>query len=77
MRVRVRLYGGLVRFIEDRKEIVEVELPAQSCLGDLLSVLRIPREEVWMVVRHGRIVREDEVLSDGDEVSLFDPVEGG
>lgn len=77
MQVRAKIYGNLVRFVEGRKEMVTVEVPDGASLGDLLRVLGIPREEVWMVLRRDRIIREEEVLMNGDELSLFDPVLGG
>lgn len=77
MRVQARIYGDLVRFIEGQKEVVTVELEEGASLSDLLRVLGIPAEEVWMASRRNQIIKGEDVLADGDEVSLFDPVLGG
>ncbi len=77
MRVQAKIYGDLLRFIEGQREVVTVELREGASLSDLLRVLGIPAEEVWMALRRNQIMKEEDVLVDGDEVSLFDPVLGG
>ncbi|MBE3519396.1 MAG: MoaD/ThiS family protein [Firmicutes bacterium] len=77
MMVKAKIYGDLVRFIEGQKEVVTVQLREGAVLSDLLRALGIPADEVWMASRRNQIIREEDVLMDGDEVSLFDPVLGG
>lgn len=77
MRVQAKIYGDLIRFVEGQREVVTVQLREGASLSDLLRVLGIPAEEVWMASRRNQIIREEDILEDGDEVSLFDPVLGG
>ncbi|HHY35960.1 MAG TPA: MoaD/ThiS family protein [Firmicutes bacterium] len=77
LRVQAKIYGDLIRFVEGQREVVTVQLREGASLSDLLRVLGIPAEEVWMASRRNQIIREEDILEDGDEVSLFDPVLGG
>jgi len=46
------------------------------CVGELLKKLGLLVEE-YIVVVNGRVVTEDYVLRDGDEVKLYPVVSGG
>jgi sulfur-carrier protein len=58
-------------------EAFAVELPKGSTIGQLVTQLKLPEEEVKLVFVNG-IVREwDYVLVAGDELGIFPPVGGG
>ena len=58
-------------------ESMPVELPEGATVGQLLSHLHLPADQVKVVFVNG-IVRETEhVLGDGDEAGVFPPVGGG
>ena len=61
-----------VVFLRD-KRTVEVEAKNVSDIFPKLSILR----EQYVVIKNGRIVCEDESLSDGDTVELFTVASGG
>ncbi len=79
MEVRVKLFATLRdRFPElGIGEAMKVEMPKGATVGDLVSKLGLPPEEVKLVYVNGRLRGWDHALSDGDEVGIFPPVGGG
>jgi sulfur carrier protein ThiS len=61
-----------VVFLRD-KRTVEVEAKNVSEIFPKLSILR----EQYVVIKNGRIVCEDEPLSEGDTLELFTVASGG
>jgi sulfur carrier protein ThiS len=61
-----------VVFLRD-KRTVEVEAKNVSDIFPKLSILR----EQYVVIKNGRIVCEDEPLSEGDTLELFTVASGG
>lgn len=85
MTVTVRLYANLPEKLAQRGAgqtiragaKLDLELPSASRLVDLLSQLRLEREEVPTAFVNGRQRDLDHVLEPGDEVGLFPPIAGG
>lgn len=77
--VQVKPFATLRRHFADIEvgEAVLVELPDEATVGDLLSELDVPREQVKIVFVNGTVQKQDYSLSDGDEIGLFPPVGGG
>lgn len=67
MPVKVRVLGGATRELEYREGLRVI---------DVLKAMGLLSNE-YVVVRNGRVVAEDEVLEDGDELVLFPVVSGG
>lgn len=61
-----------VVFLRDKKS---VEIDAQN-VSEIFSKLSILREQ-YVVIKNGKIVCEDELLSDGDTLELFTVASGG
>lgn len=82
MSVEVRLFNSLTGYSENGLAPVRVKMPAGSTLGDVLRMLRIPGEKVYLALRNGRDVtaslrggiNEDAVLDEGDVLALSGPV---
>lgn len=88
MKVKVRLFATLARDLPESvrvhypKEIyagapLEIELPEQSTLADLISVLNLPQDQVRVTFVNGRARPLDYGLTAGDEVGIFPPIGGG
>lgn len=77
MKVLVRTYGNLRRYLPDHQQGAPVEVEDSVTVGALLAALGIPESEAWRVSRNGGLVDLDEMLFDGDQVSVFAPVGGG
>ncbi len=54
-----------------------MELAVGSKVIDLIYATGIPWEEIGLVAVNGQQASDDTVLSDGDEVMLVAPIEGG
>lgn len=53
------------------------EVPAGSTVGGVLASLPIPQGEVYTFFVNGRHTERDQVLEEGDVVSVFPAVGGG
>lgn len=76
----MKLYaGGLLDFyLPGHRNRVEVNLEGPTRLYEILIRLGIPPGEVQLVVLNGDLVELDEItVSDGDEVKLYPPINGG
>ena len=79
MHVTVKLFATLVRFKDGSRAAkpVDVELPEDSIVQDLIDVLKIPVEETHIVFINNIIEERGSKLKDGDVVGMFPPVGGG
>lgn len=77
MKVAVKTFGNLRRFLPDQRQGEWVELASGATVLDLLGFLGIPENEAWRVSCNGALVSLNHSLSDGDQVSIFAPVGGG
>ncbi len=81
VRVEVRLFNSLSRYGGGRHRH-HLTLPAGSSVEDILAALRIPRSDVYLVLRNGRDVtprlnvpiNDEAFLDDGDVIALSGPV---
>lgn len=79
MRIRVKLFATLAQFVPGAAPATffDVELPVNATVGDLVSHLKLPVDDVRMVFVNGRARPTDWVLKSDDEVGIFPPVGGG
>ena len=88
MYIQAKLFATLTRIVPDHVEErypqltragrpVDVELPEESTLADLVDHLGLPPEKVRVIFVNGRVRPRDHVLAAGDEVGIFPPVGGG
>jgi molybdopterin synthase catalytic subunit len=82
MKVRVRLWGGLVEAGGFHDEVLEIDPPAAT-VADVVRLLeaRAPRlarfHDVTRIAVNADIVHATASIADGDEISLLPPVAGG
>jgi sulfur carrier protein ThiS len=79
MNVDVHLHTVLQRQTpEGLVRQLELSLPADSTINDLLAQLEIdfPLDALLLVV-NGRLVEENHVLQEGDKVNLMPAISGG
>ena len=80
MRVEVRLYATLADHVAEAQAAVpfEVELPDEATANELIGHLRLPADEIHLVIIDGRVVHNRATrLANGSRVALFPPVGGG
>ena len=74
MNITVKLFAG---FRENRFKAEERPLPQGFTIADLLSELGIAGPELGVALINARHVAPEQVLQDGETVSLFPKVGGG
>jgi sulfur carrier protein ThiS len=79
MRVRVKVYATLRRYFDGAASGIplEVDLPDEATVADLIHHLNLPAEEVKVAFVNARTRPEDWHLEPGDEVGIFPPIGGG
>ena len=79
MQVRVKLFATLSRYALNGLSGVpfDMELSEGATLDDVVSQLKLPREEVKVFFVNGRARPKDWILQPGDEVGIFPLVAGG
>lgn len=79
MKLKVKLYGTLGDHIPGHKasEGMEVEIPNEASVKNLLDLLEISESRAGVLVVEGRILKRDDRIPPGVEVSIFQTVHGG
>lgn len=79
MQVEVRVFCGLEKCIPGARfgQPLTVEMPDGTTGYGLLEILNIPRENAFSLLVNGAHQDFNEVLAEGDRVSIFPPVGGG
>ena len=79
MQIEVRVFSGLESFVPGVRfgEPMPIEITNHFTGRMLLEKLNIPEKEVFTVLVNGVHKGLDEILCEGDRVSLFPPVGGG
>ena len=79
MKIRVRLFGTLGKDLPDYRHAagLEVEIPENAKVGDLLRHLKIAESQRAVVAINGRIMKPDDILQSGAAVHVFQSVFGG
>lgn len=79
MRVEVRLFATLARYLPDDNEggATSLDVTEGSTVADVASVLGIPADLSRIVLVNDRDADEGRRLASGDVVTLFPPLAGG
>ena len=78
-KIEVRLFASLRKYNAKPgdKEAMIIELDDKTSLGSLLGRLKIPPEEVTVIMVNGKREKESYSLRDGDRVGIFPLIGGG
>jgi molybdopterin synthase sulfur carrier subunit len=79
MQVQVKLFATLCRYYSNAAPGIpfEIEVPGGGTLADLVSRLKLPREEAKIFFVNGRPRPIDWSLEPGNEVGIFPLIAGG
>lgn len=77
MRVFVKLYGNLRRYLPPDGDGLELAVDPDTNVRGMLKKIGIPDSEVWVVSVNGQVVGQEHTLGPGDTVDVFAPVAGG
>ena len=78
-KVELRLFANLRRYHPNpgSSEALVFELENRAKLGDLLSKLKIPSEQIGVLMVNGKWRKESYLLHDGDRIGIFPLIGGG
>jgi len=79
MEVEIRLFATLRRYLPSKGSDYnsKIELPEGTTIDGLLDKLGIPSELPKLILRNGSRAQREEMLEEGDIISIFPPVAGG
>jgi molybdopterin converting factor small subunit len=77
MRVRVELYGHLQTYAKDGRTCVEIDIKAGATVGELITQLGVATHTIWNAAIDGKLVYNNDLLSEGAVLMLFPPLAGG
>ncbi len=79
MKVCVKLFGTLPAYYPGCYPDMglDVEIPAKTSVAELVDLVRIPPEQVAIVAINGMLAKGNQLVPEGAEVKLFQPLNGG
>lgn len=77
MRITVEMQGALQRFNQGGQPRVELDLEEGLSVHDVLVRLGMDMDEPWNAALNGTLARPSDRLSEGAELLVFPPIEGG
>ncbi len=77
MRVTVKLYGNLKKYMPDHREVAQLDVEEGTTIAALLTRLGVPDHEIWISAIDDTVVSEAAELHDGNRLEVFEPVGGG
>ena len=79
MRLTVKLYGTLSRSFGEYDHLcgLEVIIPEEASIHDLLVYLNLSPERLGMISMDGRLLNKKSRLKDGAQIKIFQPISGG
>ncbi len=77
IRVKVKASADLQRYNPEKGEEFIVEIKDGSNIKNLMESLGLPDYRVMLILKNERIVKEEDLLADGDAISFLPVVGGG
>ena len=79
MKVKVKLHGTLRELFPEYRPTdgIEMEIPPETTVKDLLTLLVIPEEKGAVVIANGRVLDMDHKMEKGLSLDVFQRIQGG
>jgi len=79
MEIEVKLFATLRDFLPEgsTRFSCKMEIDGKTRVQDILSKLKIPEEMPKIILVNGIHGKKEQILKDGDVLSVFPPVAGG
>ena len=84
LRIQARFFNSLAKYSGVDGLCRNLEVPAEATIGDLIDMFKLPRADIYLVLRNGRdispgiyqggAVNEGAALEDGDVIAFSGPV---
>lgn len=74
MKVIIKLFATLR---DGRGKIVEAEYDEGTQIHQIIKDLNIEEKEIAILLKNGILAKTDDVINEGDYLSIFPPVGGG
>ena len=76
--MKLHLGGNLPFFAPKRQKDLEIALQEPVRLREVLTKLGIPVSEIYLTVLNGeKVILDETLVADSDEVRLYPPIDGG
>ncbi len=82
--VEARFFNSLAKYSGHDGLCRRLELPAGASVGDLITMFKLPLDEIFLVLKNGRditpglyqggVVNQEVALEDGDVIAFSGPV---
>lgn len=83
VRITLKLYAALSAYLPEgaKRSQIGLDVSANATVSEVIAPLRIPLEQVSLVVLNGEILlpaeRASRGVADGDMLAIWPPVDGG
>jgi sulfur carrier protein ThiS len=83
MKIAFKLFASLTDYLppERRGNRIELEVPADTTIADMIARYRVPEKSAHLVLVNGVFVppeqRPTRRLAEGDELAVWPPIAGG
>lgn len=77
MNLLIRFFANFKKYSPDQQTRSRIEAPPGATAADVLTELGLPEDLPKIILINGRPVNQSTQLNDGDEMTVFPPVEGG
>ncbi len=77
MKIEIQLLLTFEQAVGQGRNPYVLELASGSTVADAISSLPIPQDVPKVVSVNGRLSKDEQVLQEGDRLTLFPPLEGG
>ncbi|MBP39368.1 MAG: MoaD/ThiS family protein [Dehalococcoidia bacterium] len=77
MHITVEVLNSADKILPEGGKLATIELPEGSTVGDAMRALGTPDTSQWNAAISGELVYADTVVSDGDSILVFTPIQGG
>jgi sulfur carrier protein ThiS len=79
LKLTIKLYGTLSRSFDEYDHLsgLEVNIPDEASIHDLLDYLKLSSERLGMIYMDGKVLNKKSRLKDGALIKIFQPISGG
>jgi len=74
--MKIKIFGGLRNFT-DNKSIVEIEIDSEKTVKEIIDILKIPQNYVFIVAKGGKAIKKETKVRNEDEIVITPYISGG